>query len=127
MTMKLYPESGLVEPQHGALVALVGDGTIPGRINATMAVLRELCAADIDPTSNTSLASRCASNTVYADNDEEGLYPIYQMSVNAFQSAENAVNEQMRVYVGLLLDREPNWPSLVSDEAKIDAILALMA
>lgn len=127
MTVAFYPESGLPEPEYGALVSIAGDGVLPGSMNATMAILRELCEAEIHVGSGTSLAARCSGNAVYADNDEDALYPIFQMSVNAFQSAADAANGQMRVYVGILLDRDPAWPTIAEDQLLLDTIFGAMA
>lgn len=134
MALECWPPSGYQEHPFGVHVQLLGEGSDdPARIVLTLEDFRVRCAsAAYDATSGTFLGARLEQEMYFADEDLECEFPLYRPAVNSLQDEDDLEADPPIVDLWTALEtdsgtRGANWPSVASDKAAIDAVLAAMA
>lgn len=110
MGVEFYPPSGYEEHPYGLHVELLAGDTIEERYAATVAELETAMGLMLHMGSMTTLLQRVLGVNTYADADDIAL---------------DAVDVYVAFYTDT--DRPGSWPSVASDKAAIDALLAARA
>lgn len=123
MGIELYPPADPEAPHpYGQHVALLAGADYAARRTATLDAVRAACVADVHLASLTTLADRLVQTIPEAPD-------VAEAAINSYASAYDVSIGAIDVWFGLPTgsDRGLTWPTLDSDKARIDSILAAMA